>query len=185
MPSITLVLSTRKDTADMVVPGQPKENLKRLLNELNGIQAGRLPGKIDLSASAASTCVAASATITLVSAVATNTVTIGKVVFTFTSTPSVSSSTAQDVEVDGADDTADAAALAAAINANAASSAIVYATSALGVVTVTCRVPGIIGNQIVLSKSGAPITVTGSGYLASGTGGTGSLGTTLTTLSRV
>ena len=184
MPSITLVLSTRKNTADMVVPGQPKENLKRLLNELNGIQAGRLPGKIDLSASAASTCVAASGTFTLVSAIATDAVTIGKTVFTFTSSPSTSSATAQDVEVDGNSDTLDAAALAAAINTNAATSAYVYATSAAGVVTVTCRVPGVLGNLINISSADATITASAT-YLAGGTGGTGSLGTTLTTLSRV
>jgi hypothetical protein len=183
MSSIQITLNTRKDTASMVKPGQNKENLKRVLNELNGIQAGKLPGKINLSASATD-AVAASGTVTLVSAVATNTVTIGKVVFTFTSTPSVSTSTAQDVEVDGADDTADAAALAAAINTNAASSAIVYATSALGVVSVTSRVPGLIGNQIALAKSGAPITVSAT-YLAGGTGGAGSLGTALNELSRV
>lgn len=183
MPSIQITLTTRKDPTVMVKPNQSKENLKRVLNELNGIQAGKLPGKIDLSASATDAA-AASGTITLVSAVATNTCTIGKVVFTFTSTPSVSTSTAQDVEVDGADDTEDAAALAAAINANAASSAIVYATSALGVVTVTCRVPGLIGNQIALAKSGSPLSVSGT-YLSGGTGAAGSLGTTLTTLSRV
>jgi hypothetical protein len=184
MPSITLVLSSRKDTADMVVPGQPKENLKRLLNELNGINAGRLPGKIDLSASAASTCVAASGTFTLVSAIATDAVTVGKTVFTFTSTPSVSTATAQDVEVDGADDTADAAALAAAINTNAATSAYCYATSASNVVTVTCRIPGVLGNLINISSADATITASAT-YLAGGTGGTGSSGTTLTTLSRV
>lgn len=184
MSSITLVLNTRKDTSKMVVPGQPKENLKRVLNELNGIQAGKLPGKIDLSASA-SDSVAATGTITLASLANGNTVTIGKTVFTASSTPTSNTATAVDFESDGADDTADAASLAAAINANALGVApIVYATSALGVVTVTCRVPGLIGNQIALAKSGAPITVSAS-YLASGAGGSGSSGTTLTTLSRV
>jgi phage tail sheath gpL-like len=183
MSSFVITVQTPKDTSEMVVSGQSRENIKRALNVLNGIQAGKLPGKIELSAST-SNPVAASGTITLVSAVATNSVTIGKTVFTFTSTPSTSTDTAQDVEVDGGDDSTDAAALAAAINANSASSAIVYATSALGVVTVTCRVPGILGNQIALAKSGAPITVSGT-YLSGGTGGSGSLGTTLTQLSRV
>lgn len=167
----------------MVKSSQPRANLQKVTNLLNGLKSGDLQGIVHLSASATNP-VAASATATLVSAVATNTVTVGKVVFTFTSTPSVSTATAQDVEVDGADDTADAAALAAAINTNAASSAIVYATSALGVVTITCRVLGLIGNQVPLAKSGAPITVTGSGFLTGGTGGAGSLGTTLTTIGR-
>jgi phage tail sheath gpL-like len=140
-----------------------------LSRHFKNMASKRFRGTINVQTSS-SAPVAASGTVTLVSAVATNSVTIGKVVFTFTSTPSVSTDTAQDVEVDGASDTLDAAALAAAINANAASSAIVYATSAIGVVTVACRTPGVIGNMINLSKSGAPISVSAT-YLASGTGG--------------
>ena len=185
MASVQITITNPKDMSKLVKSGvqSNRENLQGISNLIQGLKAGALAGTINVSASATN-AVAASGTITLVSAVATNTVTIGKVVFTFTSTPSVSTAIAQDVEVDGADDTADAAALAAAINANATSSAFLYATSALGVVTVTCRVPGLIGNYISLAKSGAPITVTGSGYLASGTGGAGSLGTTLTTITR-
>jgi hypothetical protein len=184
MPSIQITLTTRKDPTSMVKPGQGKENLKRVLNELNGIQAGKLPGKIDLSASATD-AVAATGTITLATLVNGNTVTIGKTVFTASSTPTSNTATAVDFESDGADDTADAASLAAAINENALGVApLVYATSALGVVTVSCRVPGLIGNQIALAKSGAPITVSAS-YLANGAGGSGTLGTALNTLSRV
>lgn len=183
MASFVVTVQTPKDTSEMVIPGQPKENIKRALNVVNGIQAGRLPGKIELSASADNP-VAATGTFTLVSAVATDAVTVGKTVFTFTSTPSVSTGTAQDVEVDGADDTADAAALAAAINANAATSAYCYATSSLGVVTITCRLPGVIGNLINISSADATITASGT-YLSGGTGGSGSLGTTLTQLIRV
>jgi hypothetical protein len=184
MPSVQITLTTRKDPTNMVKPsGQSREDVKRVLNELNGVQAGRLPGVIQVSASATDAATA-SGTITLVSAVATNSVTIGKTTFTFSSTPTSNTATAVDVEVDGADDTEDAAALAAAINANALGVApIVYATSALGVVTVTSRVPGLIGNQIALAKSGAPITVSGT-YLSGGTGGSGTLGAPVT-LSRV
>jgi len=184
MSSIQITLTTRKDTSAMVKPGQNRDNLKRVMNELNGVANGKLPGKIDLSAST-SDAVAASGTITLATLVNGNTVTIGKTVFTASSTPTSNTATAVDFESDGADDTADAASLAAAINANALGVApLVYATSALGVVTVTCRVPGLIGNQIALAKSGAPITVSGT-YLASGAGGSGTLGTALNSVSRV
>lgn len=64
-----------------------------------------------------------------------------------------------------------AAALAAAINASttAAVKSIVTATSALGVVTVTCKTPGLIGNCVTfVSSNGTRLAVTGSGVLASG-----------------
>lgn len=184
MSSIQITVQTEKDVSTMVKPsGQAKENVKRALNLINGVQAGVLKGVIHLSAST-ETPAAATGTITLVSAVATNSVTIGKTTFTFSSTPTSNTATAVDVEVDGADDTADAAALAAAINANALGVAkYVYATSALGVVTLTSRFVGDIGNLINLSKSGAPITVSGT-YLSGGTGGAGPLAAPLS-LSRV
>ncbi|MBN1442838.1 MAG: hypothetical protein JXA90_09015 [Planctomycetes bacterium] len=69
-------------------------------------------------------------------------------------------------------DTASAAALKAAINADATLNKLVVATSALGVVTITALAPGLIGNQLTLVASGTGVT---AGHLASGkmTGGTG------------
>lgn len=61
--------------------------------------------------------------------------------------------------------------LAAAINAHADASLLVSASAALDVVTVVARQKGTIGNEIVADSSGGTITVTGSGYLAGGTGG--------------
>jgi phage tail sheath gpL-like len=115
--------------------------------------------------------VAASATITLASC-ATDTVTIGGITFTGSATPS------GDVqfETDG-DDTADAAALAAKINAHPTLSAVVGASSNLGVVTVTAKVKGVVGNFITLSETGSTITVSGSA-LAGGTGGPSGSATT-------
>jgi len=78
------------------------------------LAAERMRGNFDVQTGDAAP-VRASATWTLVSVVATDACTIGGITFTFTSTPSAST----DVEVDGADDTADAAALAAALNAHA------------------------------------------------------------------
>jgi len=110
--------------------------------------------------------VAASGTLTLVSAIATDAITIGTTTFTATSTPTLST----DWEIDGADDTADAAALAAAINAHATVSQIVTASSALGVVTITAKQKGVVGNFIPISSADATITASGA-FLTGGTGG--------------
>ncbi|HET9597849.1 MAG TPA: hypothetical protein VFP65_19835 [Anaeromyxobacteraceae bacterium] len=69
-------------------------------------------------------------------------------------------------------DTASAAALAAAINADTTLQKIVVATSAGAVTTITALQPGLLGNQITLTASGTGMT---AGHLASGkfTGGTG------------
>lgn len=68
--------------------------------------------------------------------------------------------------------------LAAAVNAHATVSQIVVATYAAGVVTVTCRVPGVVGNFIQFTDSDSTITSSGSGYLANGTGGATDAGVT-------
>ena len=72
-------------------------------------------------------------------------------------------------------DTASAAALAAAINADATLKALVYATSAAGVVTLIANDLGVLGNQITLVASGTGVT---AGHLSGGkfTGGTGNDG---------
>jgi len=154
-----LQLSTRR----------PKAFAREISKLFHRIESGIVRGNVNLQTSD-SAPVAASGTFTLVSVIATDACTIGKTTFTFTSTPSVSTATAQDVEVDGASDTLDAAALAAAINANSATSAIVYATSAVGVVTVTAKTPGVIGNYINISDADTTIT-TSATFLAGGTGG--------------
>jgi hypothetical protein len=72
----------------------------------------------------------------------------------------------------GVNDTATAAALAAAINASATAkiAGYVHASSALGVVTIEADINGVIGNSFTLTKTGSGITVTGAGYLAGGAG---------------
>jgi cystathionine beta-lyase/cystathionine gamma-synthase len=170
MGTLSLVIKTSKDTSEFKKSNQGNANLIRVQNLLKGLEVGSQLGSVAIHGSSSDPAYA-TGTITLVSAVAGNTVTIGKTVFTFSSTPTSNTATAVDVEVDGADDTADAAALAAAINANALGAAtIVSATSALGVVTVTALVSGVTGNYIALAKSGAPITVSGA-YLSGGAGG--------------
>lgn len=134
-----------------------------IVNHLQALASGNEKGSVYAQSGSANP-VAASGTITLASC-ATDTVTIGGITFTGSSTPS------GDVqfETDG-DDTADAAALAAKINAHPTLSQIVSATSALGVVTVTARQRGVIGNFITLAETGTTITISGSA-LAGGTGG--------------
>lgn len=61
--------------------------------------------------------------------------------------------------------------LAAAVNAHSTLSKIVVASYSGAVVTVTCRVKGVIGNFIQFSDNDSTITSSGSGYLAGGTGG--------------
>ncbi len=174
MASVSVIITTPKDTSALVKSGQPRGNLKRVANILRGMESGALLGNVKLTASTAD-AVAATGTFTLASVVATDAVTIAGVTFTFTSTPSLET----DVEVDGADNTADAAALAAAINAHSTIKHIIYATSALAVVTLTCRVPGVIGNFIAISDADTTITTSAS-YLAGGTGGSGSIADPLT-----
>jgi len=135
---------------------------------LSGVEVGIL----DVQTGAANPA-AASGTFTLVSVIATDALTIGSQTFTFTSTPTLEN----DVEVDGADDTADAAAMAAAINLHSITGKVVRATSALGVVTVTALQKGLVGNKIPISDADTTIT-TSAAFLAGGTGGADSAATT-------
>jgi phage tail sheath gpL-like len=60
--------------------------------------------------------------------------------------------------------------LVVAINAHSVLGNIVVASRSAGVVTITCKVQGEIGNQIALSSSAAG-AVASAAYLASGAGG--------------
>ena len=109
---------------------------------------------------------AASGTFTLVSAIATDAVTIGQETFTASSTPSGENQW----EIDGADDTADALSLATAINAHSTIGALITATVAAGVITLTAATKGSYANQIPFSSADATITASAA-FLAGGTGG--------------
>ena len=69
------------------------------------------------------------------------------------------------------DDKSLAVRLAAAVNAHSVTSLICSASASGAVVTVTCHIPGIIGNYIAFSDADATITSSGSGFLADGAGG--------------
>jgi phage tail sheath gpL-like len=141
------------------------EFVRGMINHLQSLASGNEKGTVHAQSGTADP-VAASATLTLVSAIATDAITIGPVTFTATSTPTLSTHW----EIDGADDTADAASLAAAINAHATASQVVTATSNLGVVTVTAKQRGVVGNYINISSADATITASAAN-LAGGTGG--------------
>jgi phage tail sheath gpL-like len=125
-----------------------KESLHRLVNFLQGCLSGSRLGAV--TCTVRNSEVAASGTVTLTSMAAAATVTINGVAFTASSTPSGET----EFEIDGNDD-ADAAALAAAINActNALISNHVTASVANTVVTITAKVPGHAGNAITLASS--------------------------------
>ena len=164
MATLNIQILTNKPYTEFAKADQRPENLYKLINLLSGMASGALDqGNVYVSGSTVSP-VAASGTITLASC-ATDTVTVGKTTFTGTGSPT----TSLHFETDG-DDTADAAALAAAINAHTDTSKIVYATSSGAVVTVTAHDKGLLGNHIALAETGSTITVSGA-YLSGGTGG--------------
>lgn len=169
MSTLSLIIKTTKNPNDFKASSSPLKNLNNIENLILGMKAGSQLGSIAIFGASADPAYS-TATITLATAVAGNSVTIGQTVFTASASPSSNTATAVDWLVTGSDTVA-AAALAAAINANTLGVApYISATSALGVVTITCRVPGVIGNNITLSKSGAPITLSAS-FMTGGAGG--------------
>lgn len=165
MATLVLTVKTSKDVSLFKQASQDRENLNRLINLLSGVNIGALQATVDVQ-SAAADPVAASGTLTLVSAIATDAVTVGKTTLTASSTPA----NEDQWEIDGASDTADAASLAACINAHSVLSLLVSATSASNVVTITALQKGVVGNHIALSSADATITASAT-YLASGAGG--------------
>jgi phage tail sheath gpL-like len=133
---------------------------------MSGFACGANQGVIDVQSSS-SDPVAASGTITLANVSADDTVTIGKTTLTAKASPS-----GEDQFSQAGTDTVDAASLVTKINAHSVLSLLVYASSVAGVVTVSALQKGVVGNHIALSSSnGTRLEVTGSGYLASGAGG--------------
>lgn len=114
--------------------------------------------------------VQASGTITVATALVNDTVTINGVVFT---AKAVANQGNNEFSQAGSD-SADATSLAAIINGStsAAISGIVTAAAVGAVVTVTCAIPGGIGNSITLASSGATLAIGGvsNGRLSGGAG---------------
>lgn len=165
MASITVTVTTKADTSRMAVSGNERVSLRRLLNVLHGLHAGELLGKV-VSTPSTADAVQASGTITLASVLANDTVTIGKTTLTAKASPATEDEFSQ-----AGTDTQDAASLASKINAHSVLGKVVYATSSAGVVTVTCVVPGLIGNQLALASSNGGRLAVSAAYMTSGAGG--------------
>jgi len=148
---------------------------RKLINFIHGLTAGARSGviKSGVVTSASADAVAASQTATFAdAATAADTCTVNGVAFT----ARASGATGNEWNVSALGTAplraaADAASLAAVINASAtdAVAGCVKASSAAGVVTITCLIPGVIGNSIPLVKSCSVLTL-GGAALASGAG---------------
>lgn len=168
MPSLALVIKTPKTETNFSKAGQPRTNMKKIVNLLTGIMSGASRGAVYIQSSS-SDPVAATATATITYADIADNDTI--VILGVTLTCVVGTPTANQFKKE-TDATVTAANLAAAINANATLAKYVTASSALGVVTLTVNMLGALGNFL------AAITKTGTGIaLVQWTGGTGGAGT--------
>lgn len=166
MSTLVLTIKTNKDPNSFKKSNQDRQNNIRLINLISGIASGAFPEAELYVQGSSSDPVAASGTFTLTSAVATDAISIGAVTLTASSTPA----NENQWEIDGADDDADAASLAACINAHSVLSKIVIAESEDNVVTVTALQKGVLGNQLAISSADATIVASGS-YLENGAGG--------------
>jgi hypothetical protein len=179
MSSVVFTVKSEQLQAELQAALQPDDNKDREAIQaakqfFQDIASGKERATVQVQTGSADP-VAASGTFTLVSAIATDAVTLGTVTLTASSTPA----NENEWEIDGADDTADALALANAINAHSVLSLVVSASSALGVVTVTHLSPGVVGNQFPISSADATITASGA-FLTGGTGGATEAGSTFT-----
>lgn len=148
---------------------RPLEKAQKLTNFFQGLKSGARAAIVNSGVADSEGVDAASATQTLTlstHATAADTITINGV--TLTAETSGATNNQWNVTTTA---TGDATAIAAAINASTsdALSGVVHATSSAGVVTITCNIPGVIGNTIAVSKSSTAITL-GGATLASGSG---------------
>ena len=165
MATVSLVIKTTKDPTKFTQSSSPRTNLTRLINLLSGLAVGAVQGSVDVHASTNDPVAAAgSVVITYASAANNDTLTIGGVTLTcVTGTPTTDQFKKQtDATVTGDN-------LVTAIAANATLAQLVSASNAAGTVTITCKMKGIIGNQIVMSTSNG--TGFGLTQLANGAGG--------------
>lgn len=144
---------------------RPLEQANKVINFFRGLAGGArvatvLSGAVD---SGSQDAVAASQTASFSGAAAPgDTVTIAGVIVT-----AVVSSPTNNQWIAGVSASADAAALASAINSSTtdALSGNVNASASGSVCTISCNIPGVIGNQISIQKASAAITLGGSALL--------------------
>lgn len=161
MASVTVTISGL-DSLDGfgLSAGAAQEQMQRLLSVIRGVRNGAYPATVTINTSTANS-VRGAATLTLSGASGS----VGGVINGTTVTATAAGG-----------DTASAALVAAAINANATVNKLVSATSAGAVVTVTANVPGVQGSAISFAASGTGVSASGGGKLA-GTAGAGADGT--------
>ena len=147
---------------------KPREEASKLRNYMNALAGGDRDAKLVVQVNSGD-AVAASGTITFSSFVATNTITVGTQTFTASASPSGNN---QFLVTGG--DTLAAAAAAAKINAHPALSPYLSATAASGVITVTCTIPGDVGNNI-------PLAISAHGSVSAATLASGASATTYST----
>ena len=169
----SLIITVKSDRADIGLVAKaasvPHVGLVELSQFFKKCSMGSESASVDVQYNASAAPVAASATVTCATVAADDTVTIAGVVLTAKASPANENQFSQ-----AGTDNADAVSLAAKINAHSVLSKIVSASAhaTTGVVTITCLTKGIIGNYLTLvSSSGSTLAVTGSGFLAGGTGG--------------
>jgi hypothetical protein len=149
--------------------GAAREEALALARLFERIAGGQEKASFEVEA-AGTALVRASATATIVAAGATDSITINGV--EFAGVASGASGNTWNVGSGGTADADSATRLAAAINGSVTAkvAGYVYATAAANVVTIYARAPGVAGNMFTLVDTGTTITVTGSGFLAGGTG---------------
>jgi phage tail sheath gpL-like len=169
MSSLQIVVNAEETQAkliqDLVMDTtKTREAALALSQYFRNVASGSSTAVVDVHTGSAAP-VAASGTFTLVSVPADDTVVIGGVTLTAKASPAGEAQWSQ-----AGSDTVDAASLATVINAHSTLSQVVTATSAAGVVTVTAKVKGVVGNVITISETGSSITASGTA-LTGGTGG--------------
>jgi phage tail sheath gpL-like len=167
MANTTTILYLNETDAPDLRGHTGKTALQHIRNNLNGIIGGNKRGTSVVTYTAGTSAVAASGTVTCASASAADTVTIAGIVFT-----AIAGTPAGNQFKVGVSDTADAASLVSAINGSTTAGVqnCVVATSVAGVVTITAKLPGAMGNAITLASSnGTRLAVSGA-RLANGAG---------------
>lgn len=169
MASYTNILLTSENALTPAMTGtDARDKALNLASVIKSVAAGVRNGAMTVHLDG----VRASGTVTLTYAklVADETLTIGGTTLTIKN----SGATAGTQWNKTTDATVTAANLAACINANTTLNKFLTATSALGVVTLTCNQPGLIGNAITLVVAAADPTgyALSAAKLASGTDGT-------------
>lgn len=143
MPSIVMTATFDDNIELLVTPtASPKEHAKKLETYFKSLASGIKTATFEQFTSATAS-VKATQIFTCATVVADNTLVIAGVTLTAKASPS-----GQAQFLRSANNTTQAAAIAACINANTDLAGLVTATSALAVVTVTASLPGPLGNLV-------------------------------------